>query len=218
MPGRHRSRTCASAGPTAPLPRGFRRLGKTFEKLPLRNNCRGIATIVRGRLDQERIDLFDRPDGVGADAGIGSLSAGWDNCFLPIPTSLKTCRRTPPLRRFRSIWRHCFTSIIGNGRRQRRRCLRQVQPPVPQGHLQRNAFMAAQVQEVRARLGAFRRTQLRQGDRIRKSRAEHDSIVQAIAEGDGDTNAGAHVERRRGASVIRPAILTPRSRGIGVQN
>jgi DNA-binding GntR family transcriptional regulator len=50
-----------------------------------------------------------------------------------------------------------------------------------------NSFLAEQAQDVRSRLSAFRRTQLRQGDRIRRSREEHESIMQAIAEGDGET-------------------------------
>lgn len=65
--------------------------------------------------------------------------------------------------------------------------------------------MAEQVQEVRARLGAFRRTQLRQGDRIGKSRDEHDSIMQAIAEGDGDT-----ATRRMRAHMLNAAAALRR--------
>jgi len=58
---------------------------------------------------------------------------------------------------------------------------------------------------LRARLSAFRRTQLRHGDRIKRSREEHGAIIQAIAEGDGETaarlmrahmaNAAASLER-----------------------
>lgn len=68
-----------------------------------------------------------------------------------------------------------------------------------------NAFMAERAQEVRARLSAFRRTQLRQGDRIRKSRDEHDSIMQAIAEGDGDT-----ASRRMRAHMLNAAAALRR--------
>jgi DNA-binding GntR family transcriptional regulator len=63
-----------------------------------------------------------------------------------------------------------------------------------------NAFLAEQAQEVRSRLSGFRRTQLRQGDRIRKSRDEHDAIMQAIAEGDGETAA-----RRMRAHMLNAA-------------
>ncbi|MGY4378406.1 DNA-binding GntR family transcriptional regulator [Bradyrhizobium sp. i1.3.6] len=63
-----------------------------------------------------------------------------------------------------------------------------------------NSFLAEQAQDVRSRLSAFRRTQLRQGDRIRKSRDEHDAIMQAIAEGDGETAA-----RRMRAHMLNAA-------------
>jgi DNA-binding GntR family transcriptional regulator len=49
-----------------------------------------------------------------------------------------------------------------------------------------NDFLAEQVIAVRLRLNAFRRMQLRQGRRLQRSREEHDAIMQAIAEGDGD--------------------------------
>jgi DNA-binding GntR family transcriptional regulator len=52
-----------------------------------------------------------------------------------------------------------------------------------------NAFLAEQAVSVRARLSSFRRTQLRHGDRIGRSREEHAAIMQAIAEGDGETAA-----------------------------
>jgi FCD domain len=45
----------------------------------------------------------------------------------------------------------------------------------------------------------------RQGDRIGRSREEHEAIMQAIAEGDGETAARrmrAHVERGRGAHAL----------------
>ena len=68
-----------------------------------------------------------------------------------------------------------------------------------------NSFLAEQAQDVRSRLSAFRRTQLRQGDRIRRSRDEHDAIMQAIAEGDGEgcaQNACAHAECCRGPQAL----------------
>ncbi|MBE7204315.1 MAG: GntR family transcriptional regulator, partial [Parafilimonas terrae] len=63
-----------------------------------------------------------------------------------------------------------------------------------------NAFMAEQALAIRERLAAFRRTQLRHGDRIRRSRAEHGEILEAIAEGDGDLAA-----RRMRAHMLRAA-------------
>jgi DNA-binding GntR family transcriptional regulator len=63
-----------------------------------------------------------------------------------------------------------------------------------------NSFLAEQAQDVRARLSAFRRTQLRQGDRIRRSREEHEAIMQAIAEADGETAA-----RRMRAHMLNAA-------------
>jgi DNA-binding GntR family transcriptional regulator len=52
-----------------------------------------------------------------------------------------------------------------------------------------NAFLAEQAIGVRDRLAAFRRTQLRHGDRLRRSHAEHGSILAAMAEGDGERAA-----------------------------
>jgi len=69
----------------------------------------------------------------------------------------------------------------------------------------RNSFLAEQAQDVRSRLSAFRRTQLRQGERIRRSREEHESIMQAIAEGDGDTAA-----RRMRAHMLNAASALSR--------
>lgn len=63
-----------------------------------------------------------------------------------------------------------------------------------------NGFMAEQALAVRERLAAFRRTQLRHGDRIRRSREEHGEILAAIAEGDGDGAA-----RRMRAHMLRAA-------------
>ncbi|MBB6254567.1 GntR family transcriptional regulator [Nitrospirillum iridis] len=67
-------------------------------------------------------------------------------------------------------------------------------------HATHNSFMAEQAMAVRKRLNAFRRTQLRQGDRIARSREEHDSVMAAIAEGDGETAA-----RRMRAHMLNAA-------------
>jgi DNA-binding GntR family transcriptional regulator len=64
-----------------------------------------------------------------------------------------------------------------------------------------NSFLAEQAQAVRSRLSTFRATQLRQGERIRRSREEHEFIMQAIAEGDGDAAA-----RRMRAHMLNAAI------------
>ena len=63
-----------------------------------------------------------------------------------------------------------------------------------------NSFLAEQARATRTRLNAFRRTQLRQGDRIVHSRAEHDGVMAAIAEGDGDLAA-----RRMRAHMLNAA-------------
>ncbi|MER2267951.1 GntR family transcriptional regulator [Methylobacterium oxalidis] len=63
-----------------------------------------------------------------------------------------------------------------------------------------NAFMAEQALAIRTRLSAFRRTQLRQGERIVRSRAEHGEILAAIAEGDGEAAA-----RRMRAHMLNAA-------------
>ena len=52
-----------------------------------------------------------------------------------------------------------------------------------------NTFLVEQATAIRMRLTAFRRAQLRQDERIKQSQAEHSGIMQAIAEGDGDTAA-----------------------------
>jgi DNA-binding GntR family transcriptional regulator len=49
-----------------------------------------------------------------------------------------------------------------------------------------NAFLAEQAVAIRVRLRAFRRTQLRQSGRIAHSREEHDGILTAMAQGNGD--------------------------------
>ncbi len=46
-----------------------------------------------------------------------------------------------------------------------------------------NDFLAEQAMAVRTRLSAFRRTQLRQGNRIFRSRDEHDAVMEAISHG-----------------------------------
>lgn len=63
-----------------------------------------------------------------------------------------------------------------------------------------NAFLCEQAQAVRVRLSAFRRMQLRQDDRIQRSRAEHAAVMQAIAEGDGEAAA-----RRMRAHMLNAA-------------
>ncbi|MGU3667408.1 GntR family transcriptional regulator [Methylobacterium sp. A49B] len=68
-----------------------------------------------------------------------------------------------------------------------------------------NAFMAEQALAIRERLAAFRRTQLRHSDRIRRSREEHGDILAAIAEGDGETAA-----RRMRAHMLRAAAALGR--------
>jgi DNA-binding GntR family transcriptional regulator len=50
----------------------------------------------------------------------------------------------------------------------------------------RNAFMAEQAIAVRSRLKAFRRTQLRHSNRLARSREEHEGIMNAMAQGDGE--------------------------------
>ncbi|WP_448202475.1 GntR family transcriptional regulator [Azospirillum sp. sgz302134] len=52
-----------------------------------------------------------------------------------------------------------------------------------------NQFMVEQAVGIRARLSAFRRTQLRKGDRLVKSHEEHGQILLAMARGDGEEAA-----------------------------
>jgi DNA-binding GntR family transcriptional regulator len=52
-----------------------------------------------------------------------------------------------------------------------------------------NDFLAEQAIATRVRLNAFRRTQLREGGRIARSREEHDGVINAIAECDGELAA-----------------------------
>ncbi len=63
-----------------------------------------------------------------------------------------------------------------------------------------NDFLADQAIAVRTRLNAFRRMQLRQDQRLISSRAEHDAVMRAIAEGDGDKAA-----RRMRAHMLNAA-------------
>ncbi|MDY1007133.1 GntR family transcriptional regulator [Sphingomonas sp. CFBP9019] len=63
-----------------------------------------------------------------------------------------------------------------------------------------NDFLADQAIAVRTRLNAFRRMQLRQDRRLVSSRAEHDAVMSAIAEGDGDEAA-----RRMRAHMLNAA-------------
>jgi len=63
-----------------------------------------------------------------------------------------------------------------------------------------NQFLVEQAMAIRLRLNAFRRTQLRQGDRMARSRDEHDAVMRAIAQGDGDKAA-----RRMRAHMLNAA-------------
>jgi DNA-binding GntR family transcriptional regulator len=72
-------------------------------------------------------------------------------------------------------------------------------------HATHNGFLAEQAIAVRTRLNAFGRTQLRQGERMRRSRDEHDAIMQAIAEGDGEM-----ASRRMRAHMLNAATALRR--------
>jgi DNA-binding GntR family transcriptional regulator len=63
-----------------------------------------------------------------------------------------------------------------------------------------NNFLVEQAVGVRLRLNAFRRTQLHQDDRLVRSREEHDEVMRAIAQGDGDKAA-----RRMRAHMLNAA-------------
>lgn len=52
-----------------------------------------------------------------------------------------------------------------------------------------NGVLIEQALNLRSRLAAFRRTQLRQQGRPHRSRSEHDELIRAINEGDGETAA-----------------------------
>lgn len=56
-------------------------------------------------------------------------------------------------------------------------------------HATHNGVLAEQALALRGRLAAFRRVQLRQHGRLDRSRAEHDDLIRAINEGDGETAA-----------------------------
>ncbi len=68
-----------------------------------------------------------------------------------------------------------------------------------------NGFLAEQAIAIRNRLNAFRRTQLRQGERLSRSRDEHEAIMQAIAEGDGEM-----ASRRMRAHMLNAATSLSR--------
>ena len=63
-----------------------------------------------------------------------------------------------------------------------------------------NQFLVEQAMAIRLRMSAFRRTQLRQDDRLERSREEHDEVMRAIAQGDGDEAA-----RRMRAHMLNAA-------------
>ena len=63
-----------------------------------------------------------------------------------------------------------------------------------------NSFLVEQAIGIRLRLSAFRRTQLHQDDRLERSREEHDAVMRAIAQGDGDKAA-----RRMRAHMLNAA-------------
>lgn len=52
-----------------------------------------------------------------------------------------------------------------------------------------NSVLIEQALNLRSRLSAFRRVQLRQHGRLLRSRAEHDDLIRAINEGDGEAAA-----------------------------
>ncbi|MDO6414446.1 GntR family transcriptional regulator [Sphingomonas sp. BIUV-7] len=65
-----------------------------------------------------------------------------------------------------------------------------------------NQFLAEQAMAIRERLGAYRRTQLRQDGRLARSHSEHGVLIQAIMRGDGDEAAKwmrAHLLNASGA-------------------
>ena len=68
-----------------------------------------------------------------------------------------------------------------------------------------NEFLAEQAMAIRGRLSSFRRTQLRQGDRIVRSRDEHDGVMESISQGDGDEAA-----RRMRAHMLNAASALDR--------
>jgi DNA-binding GntR family transcriptional regulator len=72
-------------------------------------------------------------------------------------------------------------------------------------HATHNSFLAEQAIAVRNRLMAFRRAQLQQEQRLDRSRAEHEAIMQAIAEGDGEM-----ASRRMRAHMLNAATALRR--------
>ena len=92
-----------------------------------------------------------------------------------------------------------------------------------------NGFMAEQAAAIRARLDAFRRTQLRHGARMSASHAEHGQMLAAMAEGDGEGAArrmrahmlnaagalGRYIAEVAGGAPEKPRIRVPRGRGDG---
>ena len=68
-----------------------------------------------------------------------------------------------------------------------------------------NAFLAEQALAIRVRLRPFRRTQLRQSGRVSRSREEHDGILTAFAQGNGE-EAG----RKMRAHMLNAAIALGR--------
>jgi DNA-binding GntR family transcriptional regulator len=72
-------------------------------------------------------------------------------------------------------------------------------------HATHNAFLAEQASALRIRLNAFRRTQLRDEDRLSRSANEHQSVMEAVAEGDGEV-----ASRRMRAHMLNAATALRR--------
>ena len=72
-------------------------------------------------------------------------------------------------------------------------------------HATHNSFLAEQAIAIRNRLMAFRRAQLQQEQRLDRSWAEHEAIMQAIAEGDGEM-----ASRRMRAHMLNAATALRR--------
>ena len=72
-------------------------------------------------------------------------------------------------------------------------------------HATHNSFLAEQAIAIHNRLMAFRRAQLQQEQRLDRSRAEHEAIMQAIAEGDGEL-----ASRRMRAHMLNAATALRR--------
>jgi len=68
-----------------------------------------------------------------------------------------------------------------------------------------NTFLAEQAMAIRTRLNAFRRTQLRQADRMIRSREEHNQVMESIAQGDGE-----EASRRMRAHMLNAATALGR--------